>query len=69
MESNTTTIQKQTHVNESKIKKPKPPTARQYETARLREALEFCPTIRPCGECKWPVVDGLCCSYCGTTNP
>jgi hypothetical protein len=69
MESTATTIQKQTRVNESKSKKPKPPTQRQYERARVKEALDFCPEINPCRDCGWPVVEVCCCNYCGSINP
>jgi hypothetical protein len=50
-------------------KKPEPPTAEQYQKARLAKALDWCPPVRPCQQCKWPVVDGYCCSYCDSTHP
>jgi hypothetical protein len=69
MEGTVTAIQKQTHVNESKIKKLKPPSQKQYAKARVKEALKFCPDTRPCRDCGWPVIELCCCSYCGSTNP
>jgi hypothetical protein len=49
-------------------KKPKPPTAAQYAKARIELAFKFCPTIRPCRACGWPVDGIYCCSHCDSID-
>lgn len=46
-----------------------PPTEAEYDRATLLTALNFAPPIRPCKDCKWPVVRGYCCTYCGSVDP
>jgi hypothetical protein len=53
---------------EIETKKPKPPTAKQYQAAWMTEAAAAI-DIRPCRRCKWPVVEGYCCTYCESRNP
>lgn len=56
--------------NESpKPKTRKPPNDRQYRQAEIDQAISFAPPIRPCKTCKWPVVMGYCCNYCGEVDP
>ena len=42
---------------------------RQYRLAALQEAVTFCPPIYPCKDCGWPVVNGYCCTTCGSSDP
>jgi len=36
-----------------------------YEKAASQLARDYCPRIRPCASCKYPVVSGYCCRNCG----
>ena len=29
----------------------------------------YCPAIRPCRECGYPVINGYCCETCGSVSP
>lgn len=51
------------------MEKKKPPTEDQYRTAVVQVALDYCPPIKPCKDCKWPVINGYCCHYCGSVDP
>lgn len=46
-----------------------PPSEEEYRQARINQALTYTPSIYPCGTCKWPVVQGYCCNYCGAVDP
>ena len=34
-----------------------------------REAISFCPGVKPCRDCGAPVIRGYCCTYCRSVNP
>lgn len=55
----------------SKEKKPKKIESNTAEWKRLANQLarDFCPPIRPCHDCGGPVVDGYCCTRCGSVLP
>lgn len=45
------------------------PTQEEYNRAKVSLALSYCPVIRPCKHCGWPVVNGYCCTTCGSPDP
>lgn len=40
-----------------------------YRKEADKLARDFCPPIYPCKECGYPVINGYCCIYCGSTDP
>lgn len=46
-----------------------PPSPKEYEEAQVSLALSYAPNMYPCADCKWPVIDGYCCTYCGSSSP
>jgi hypothetical protein len=40
-----------------------------WERAADEVARAFCPPIYPCADCGGPVVDGYCCTRCGSSSP
>ena len=50
-----------------KIKNPE--NSRAYKKEVINLALSYMPQIYPCAKCGHPVIDGWCCSTCGTTTP
>lgn len=42
---------------------------KKYEEEAIKLAFDFCPPIKPCKDCKWPVVKGYCCTFCGSADP
>lgn len=53
----------------AKGKKIKPPTQNQYNKAELELLYSYGPTIIAYRDCKWPVIEGYCCTFCGSTEP
>ncbi len=53
----------------SKAKPIQPPTDEQYLKATLILLKVWAPPVKKCRECKWPVIEGRCCNYCGSINP
>ena len=51
------------------MEKPIKPTAAQYEKEAGNIARRYAPPTYPCEKCKWPVIKGYCCEYCGDDNP
>ena len=49
--------------------KIKPPTEKQYHDSAIQQALGYCPSIKPCKTCGWPVIDGYVCHTCEDQNP
>ena len=45
------------------------PYSEEWERLANRLARSYCPSIRPCHKCHYPVVHGYCCTHCGDTNP
>lgn len=47
--------------------------AKRNEAAWQRKAntlaRSYCPPIRPCKDCREPVVSGYCCTFCGSVSP
>jgi predicted RNA-binding protein with PUA domain len=48
--------------------KPEPPTEDEYRAAKISMALDRV-HIKPCRNCRWPVLVGYCCTACGSTDP
>ena len=42
-----------------------PPTEEQYKRAEISTYRMFAPSVRPCGNCGWPVATGYVCNVCG----
>ena len=38
---------------------------RTYNRERINLLESYGPSIRPCGICGYPTLDGYCCTYCG----
>lgn len=51
-----------------KLDKIKPYSEQWYKLVASL-ALDFAPAINPCRECRYPVVHGYCCQYCGSATP
>jgi len=52
-----------------KKQKPAAPTSqKEFDEAVASIAYSFL-EIRSCMKCKWPVISGYCCTFCGDTNP
>ena len=49
-------------------RKMTPHTAR-WERLANEVARIYCPPIYACATCGYPVVDGYCCTKCGSANP
>ena len=49
-------------------RKRKPYTKQWYKDA-INEALLYAPKVYPCAECHNPVIDGHCCTSCGSDVP
>ncbi len=47
----------------------KKPTEKQYREAAYELMSSHLPKIFSCGKCKWPVLDGYVCRYCGDESP
>lgn len=51
--------------------KPKPidPESPRWEKLANQMARDFAPQIIACKHCRYPVVEGYCCRYCGSSDP
>jgi hypothetical protein len=49
--------------------KPEPPSETGYRRAEIALAIDYCPEIHPCRECRWPVIRGYSCTHCGSGTP
>jgi len=45
------------------------PFIRKWEKMANELARGYCPEIKPCRECGYPIVNGYCCETCGSNNP
>lgn len=45
-----------------------PPTPAEFRKAAARVALCYV-IIHKCNDCKWPTIEGYCCTYCGSVSP
>ena len=52
-----------------KEEKEKKITKEDYEKLANQLARDFCPVIKPCKECDHPVINGYCCTFCGSVEP
>ena len=43
--------------------------SRQYNQEVMQLLMSYGPRVYPCAKCGHPVLDGYCCTYCGTSNP
>ena len=43
--------------------------AGEWNEAALQLAASFSPPVYACKKCDAPVLDGYCCTYCGTSDP
>jgi len=53
---------------EMKIKKLKPHTP-WWEREAGKVARNFVSPMKPCRDCGYPVIDGYCCTRCGSSLP
>jgi len=42
--------------------------SKQWQDEANTIARSFCPPILPCGDCGHPVIQGYCCTFCGSSQ-
>lgn len=47
----------------------RPPSPEEYREAKARNAINFAPMQKACRDCGWPVINGYCCTTCGSVHP
>lgn len=45
------------------------PTSKRWQVLANQLARGYCPPIRPCKDCSLPVIQGYCCTFCGSVDP
>jgi hypothetical protein len=46
-----------------------PPYSRRWEALANQLARSAAPEIYPCAHCQYPVLEGWCCTGCGSSSP